>query len=125
MDEIGVVHIKGDLHRQFKRAAQILDITQRDAASTAIELWLYSVEPDLEAASKKEEEERQQREKYERERVQAASEGRNAARPGETEDVKATRAKYAEIFSKFKDGTWREKQDQQERERKERERHGE
>ena len=111
MDEIGVVHIKGDLHRRFKRAAQILDMTQRDAASAAIELWLYSVEPDLEAATKKEEEERQQREKYERERVQAAREGRSAARPGETEEVKAAREKYAEIFSKFKDGKWREQQD--------------
>ena len=111
MDEIGVVHIKGDLHRRFKRAAQILDMTQRDAASAAIELWLYSVEPDLEVASKKEEEERQQREKYERERVQAVSEGRSAPRPGETEDVKAIRAKYAEIFSKFRDGKWREQQE--------------
>ena len=115
MDEIGVVHIKGDLHRRFKRAAQILDMTQRDAASAAIDLWLYSVEPDLEAATKKEEEERQQREKYEQERVQAASEGRTAARPGETETEKAAREKYSAIFSKFKDGKWRERQEQEER----------
>ena len=115
MDTIGIVHIRSELHRRFKRAAQTLGITQRDAASAAIELWFYAVEPELELALKKEDEEQKKWEDYERERIKAAAEGRTAARPGETETEKAAREKYSAIFSKFKDGKWRERQEQEER----------